>query len=177
MDSSIRRIIFIAVFAALISVGSYISIPTGPVNIVLANFFVFLAAFIIGLPWAAASVGVFLFIGIIGIPVFQNGGSGIAHFVGPTGGFLFGYLLAAVIIPLIADTGNKSFIKDTIAIIAGLLVIYLPGIPWLKFKTGFEWSKTFAIGFTPFILFDLIKGIGAVFLARGVSFSLKKINA
>ncbi len=177
MNSSIRKLIFTAVFAALISVGSYIGISIGPVNIVLANFFVFLAAFILGFPWAAASVAVFLLIGIIGIPVFQNGGSGIAHFVGPTGGFLIGYLLAAVIIPIIADTGKKSLIKNIIAVIAGILIIYLPGIPWLKFKTGFEWTKTLAVGFTPFILIDLFKGAAAVFLARNVSFSLNKADA
>lgn len=177
MDSSIRKIIFTAVFAALISVGSYIGISIGPVNIVLANFFVFLAGFILGFPMAGASVAVFLLVGIIGIPVFQNGGSGIAHFVGPTGGFLVGYLLAALIIPIIANRGKKSLVKDSIAVLAAILVIYLPGIPWLKLKTGFEWSKTFAIGFAPFILIDIFKGAAAVFLARNVSFSLKKSDA
>jgi len=177
MDNSIRKIIFIAVFAALISVGSIIGIPIGPVNIMLANFFIFLAAFILGFPWAAASVAVFLLLGLIGIPVFQNGGSGISHFAGPTGGFLPGYLLAALLIPLIADTGKKSLIKDIIAITAGILIIYLPGIPWLKYKLDFNWPEAFAAGFTPYILFDIIKGAAAVFLARSVPFRLKKADA
>jgi biotin transport system substrate-specific component len=168
MNTNLRLVIFIALFAALIAVGSIISIPIGPVNMVLANFFIFLAGLLLGFPWAGVSVAVYLLIGLIGLPVFQGGSGGPAHFFGPTGGFLIGYLAAAFVIPLVSGTGKRKLWKDIAALLIGLAVIYVPGLPWLKLKLGFTWEKAFAVGFAPYILVDLAKAAVAVFVAQAL---------
>lgn len=160
--------IYMALFAALIAAGSLISIPIGPVNLVLANFFIFLAGLLLGLPWAGFSIGLYLLIGLIGLPVFQGGSGGIAHFYGPTGGYLIGYLAAAFVIPFTAGGGKGPLWRKSIAVLAGLLIIYALGLPWLRYKLGLTWQGAFLAGFVPYILVDLVKAAAAVALARNV---------
>ena len=166
---SLKYTVFAALFAALTAVGGYIAVPIGPVPIVLANLFVITAGLLLQPKWAAASIGIFLFLGAIGLPVFSGGKSGFAALFGPTGGFLFGYLASAFLIALICRSGKKtSMIKDTAAVAAGIAVIYLFGVPWLKYSLGFEWEKALSIGMIPFLAGDLIKGAAAVFTAMSL---------
>ncbi len=166
MESSIKHTVYAALFAALTAVGAYIAIPVGPVPIVLANLFIMLAGLLLKPKWAASSIAAFLFLGLIGVPVFSGGKSGLAALLGPTGGFLFGYLVSAVIISLICRIGkNKSTVKDSAAVFAGILVLYLMGVPWLKYNLGLDWSKAIIMGMLPFIPGDLVKAAASVFLA------------
>jgi biotin transport system substrate-specific component len=118
----------------------------------------------------AAAVGLFLLAGLLNFPVFSGGGSGIARFAGPTGGYLIGYLLAAVTAGLIAGRPHKAPHDKTArliaAVTAGFLVVYVPGIIWLKISRGISWERTFLAGFVPFIPGDILKGIAAVFAAK-----------
>ena len=109
-SDNVRSTVAAAGFTALISIGAYISIPIGPVPIVLQNFFVLLAGVMLPRRTAAASVAVYLFLGAVGLPVFSGGTGGFAHFIGPTGGYLIAYLPAAYCIALIADIQNRSLL-------------------------------------------------------------------
>jgi len=164
--SPVKYIVLASLFAALTAVGAYISIPIGPVPIVLANLFVFMAGLLLGKKWATATMAVYLLLGIIGLPVFAGGASGFAYLLGPTGGFLIGYLASAFVIALISGIGKTALWKDIIAVLAGIAVIYVLGIPWLKFATGMDWTKTISLGLTPFIPGDLLKGAAAVSLIK-----------
>lgn len=93
-SKNLKRMIFSSLLTALMIVGSYIRIPVGPVPIVLANMFAVLAGLLLGPVWGSASVGLYLLLGLIGLPVFSGGG-GPAYFAGPTGGYLVGYAAAA----------------------------------------------------------------------------------
>ncbi len=104
---SIKNTVFASLFAALTAVGGYIAVPIGPVPIVLSNLFVILAGLLLKPKWAAASMGIFLFLGAIGLPVFSGGKSGFAALFGPTGGFLFGFLASAFVISLICRSAKK----------------------------------------------------------------------
>ena len=168
MTSSLKYTVLAALFAALTAVGGYIAIPIGPVPIVLANLFVMMAGLLLRVKWAASSIGIFLFLGAIGLPVFAGGKSGLAALFGPTGGFLFGYLAAAVVISLICRIGKTSIVKDIAALVTGIAVIYLLGVPWLKYTLSFDWGKTLSIGMIPFIPGDIVKGVAAVFIARSL---------
>ena len=104
---------------------------------------------------SVAAVSLYLFQGMIGIPVFAYGG-GLPYLLGPTGGFLFGFLFASIIIGELADRGwGKSHFKSVLAMLIGLIVIYTFGIFQLSVLKGFD----FAIinGFKPFIVGDLYK--------------------
>ena len=164
--SSIRYIVLAALLAALTAVGAYISIPIGPVPIVLANLFVLIAGLLLGKKWAPASMGIYLLLGAIGLPVFAGGASGFAVLAGPTGGFLFGYLAAAFVIALISGIGETRIWKDIVAVLAGIFVIYLLGVPWLKYNLSMDWSKALSVGMVPFIPGDLFKGAIAVLLIK-----------
>lgn len=165
---SLKYTVLAALFAALTAVGGYIAVPIGPVPIVLANLFVILAGLLLRPGWAASSIGIFLFLGAIGLPVFAGGKSGFAVLLGPTGGFLFGYLLCAFVIALICGIGTPAIWKDIAAVAAGITAVYLLGVPWLKLNLGLEWGKSFSIGMLPFVPGDIIKGIAAIFIAGNI---------
>ena len=158
-----------ALFAALVSVGTFIAIPVGPIPIVLQNFFALLSGLVLGPLMGATAVGLFLLAGTLGFPVFAGGTGGIAHFAGPTGGYLIGYLLAAVTAGLIAGKPRPNVktpvYKIILAVIAGFLVVYIPGILWLKIRWDLSWGKAFLSGFVPFIAGDILKGIAAVLIS------------
>ena len=169
------KISLTALFAALTAAGAFLAIPIGPVPIVLQNMFAVLSGLILGPLMGSAAVGLYLLAGIINLPVFAGGTGGIARFAGPTGGFLVGYLLAAFAAGLIAGKpGMKiSLSRLIIAVTAGLLVLYVPGLLWLKTKLNLGWLATFMAGFVPFIAGDIAKGIAAVLITP----RLRKIAA
>lgn len=156
--TALRSSVMIALFAALITAGAYLAIPIGPVPLVLQNFFVMLAATYLGPKKGLACVGLYLFLGVLGLPVFSGGSGGIARLAGPTGGYLVGYLPAVVIIGFLAL--DKRLFKVITGLVAGSLIVYGCGVSWLKLSTGMTWSAAVSTGFIPFIIGDSIK-IGA----------------
>ncbi len=138
-QTSIIRSTFTALFAALICAGCFISIPMpGGVPITVQNMFAILASTILGGIQGAGAVGIFLVLGGLGIPVFSGMTGGINILAGPTGGFLWGYFLGAIVAGLIAGTPHvyeknfniKNWIRISIASFVGFALIYAPGIPW-----------------------------------------------
>lgn len=156
----------IALFAALMAAGAYIRVPVGPVPIVLTSMFLLLAGTVLGPIAGSLSVLVYLIIGTIGIPVFA-GGSGPAVFAGPTGGYLIAYIPAVFVCGLIShDTGSLSRsafpYRDILAVIAGTLLLYAVGVPWLKWRLGLSWHKALTAGMLPFLAGDALKAAAVV---------------
>ena len=166
MDVSVKPIVYSALFIALISIGAMIAIPVGPVPIVLQNMYVLLAGLILPLAWAAGCVAVYLLMGFAGLPVFAGGTSGIGKVVGPTGGYLLSYLPAAFLTSVISGRTKKSLIRDSVATITGMAVIYLFGVPWLKWVLAVSWGKALAAGMYPFLAGAVFKMVAAVIIAR-----------
>jgi len=164
-------LVFIALFAAIISAGALIAVPIGPVPIALQNFFTLLSGLVLGPVLGTAAVGLFLAAGAIGAPVFANNGSpmGIARLLGPSGGYLFGYLLGALIAGLIVGVprpGEKTPVwRYVAAVVAGLLIVYVPGLIRLKWVLNISWTQTFISGLVPFLPGDAIKGVVAGLIA------------
>jgi len=143
INPKLLRAVFMALFAALIAVTCIISIQVAnsPVPIVLQNLFAVLAGTILGGFEGAGAVAIFLFAGALGLPVFSGGTGGIARLVGPTGGYLIGYFLAALVAGIIMGrpkvgekTTKLAVVKVTLAGLLGFALIYLVGTPWLAFK-------------------------------------------
>jgi biotin transport system substrate-specific component len=170
MDSaaSLRMMVYASLMAALTAAGAYLAIPIGPVPIVLQNLFVFLTGLLLGSRWGAASVGIYLLAGALGLPVFAGGSGGIGHFAGPTGGYLLGYLPAVYVIGLISCGSRKPVILDIVAMIAGSLIVYAFGLSWLKILTKMSLAKTLAVGMLPFIPGDALKIAAAVPIAKSL---------
>ena len=163
------KIALTALFAALTAAGAFIAIPVGVVPVVLQNLFALLSGLILGPLLGAAAVGLYLLAGALSFPVFAGGAGGIARFAGPTGGFLVGYILMALTAGSIAGRPRLNVKTPLPRIIAaaaaGLLVVYVPGIIWLKVSLKLDWVRAFLTGFVPFIIGDFLKGIVAVLIA------------
>ena len=129
------RITLIALFAALIAGGSFVTIPLpfSPIPIVLQNLFIVLSGIVLGPALGSSAVALYLMAGALGLPVFSGAGGGIARFASPTGGFLIGYFFGALSAGLIAGTPKKdtSLFRLILSAISGFLVIYIPGLLWL----------------------------------------------
>lgn len=166
--SDTRSLIFVALFSALIIVGGYLIIPLGPIPMALADFFIMLAGLCLGGKKAAQAVGFFLFLGAINLPVFAGGKGGFAVLWGPTGGFLWGYLLGAAIIGYISHWGNTSPIKDCFALLSGNLIIFLGGIIVFKLTSGIDWIYAITTAVLPFLPGNIIKIIAAMILIKPI---------
>jgi biotin transport system substrate-specific component len=170
-SKTLLKICLAALFATLTAAGVFISIPVpvSPVPIVLQNLFALLSGLILGPFLGGAAAALYLLAGALGVPVFAGAAGGIAHFAGPTGGFLLGYLLMAVTGGLIAGKPRASKPAPSwriiLAVLAGLLAVYVPGVTWLKIRGNLSWTRAFAGGFVPFIIGDALKGIAAVIIA------------
>lgn len=170
----LRWMVLASLMAALTAVGAYIHIPIGPVPIVLSTLFVILSGLLLGSRWGLASMGLYLLVGAIGIPVFAGGKGGLAHFLGPTGGYLFGYILASWTTGFISERSPGLLLIDILAVVVGSLAIYSLGVPWLKVITQMSWTKTLIAGAVPFLIGDVIKATVAVVLARSLRPILKR---
>ncbi len=164
--STLRFSILSSMMAALMAMGAYLHLPIGPVPIVLTNLFVLLSGLLLGARWGFISAALYLLVGAMGMPVFYGGKGGLAHLFGPTGGYLFGFVLSAGMVGFISHRIRYSLLGDIIAVIIGSLVIYAFGVPWLKFMTKITWGKAFMIGMIPFLVGDTIKAVGSLVLAR-----------
>jgi biotin transport system substrate-specific component len=164
----LRSVVLCSLMAGLMAAGAFIQVPIGPVPIVLTNLFVLLSGLLLGARWGAASAALYLLIGAIGLPVFSGGRGGLAHLFGPTGGYLFGFILSAWITGFISARFHRSVNGSVIAVILGSLIIYGPGVPWLKAITQMTWNKAWMVGMVPFLPGDALKAVAAVILFRSV---------
>ena len=164
----LRMTAYAALLAALTAVGAFIAIPIGPVPIVIQNLFVYLSGLLLGSKWGLSAMAVYLLAGICGLPVFSGGKGGIGHVIGPTGGYLLGFLPAVYIIGWITEKAEKKDLAGIIAMICGTAVIYLLGVAWLKVLTGMTLIKTLVVGMVPFLVGDFIKIVVAAALAKAL---------
>ena len=160
--------VYASLLAALTAASALIIIPIGEVPVVLYNFFILMMGLLLGSRWGAASIAVYLLAGGLGLPVFAGGKGGIAILLGPTGGYLIGFLPAVFIIGFISEKFKQRLSYDIIAMLCGTVVIYAFGVIQLKLVLGKTWMVTMALGVLPFIPFDLIKLVAAAMTAKAV---------
>ena len=180
---STRRVVFISLFAAFISVGAVIAIPvgSGTVPIVLQNMFAVLSGVLLGGFAGFFSTLIWFFAGLIGLPVFSGGRSGIAHILGPTGGFIFGYILSALLAGIIAGRPRSkenasSIVRIIFASIVAFVVLYIPGIFHFMILTKRSLSSTLAACVVPFIPGDIIKCILTIIIAKKLRTSIARYS-
>ena len=127
---SILDIVYIALFAAIISVCSLISIPIGEVPVTFQILGICLAAGFLGLAKGTISVVIYILLGLIGIPVFAGGTSGFAKLVSPTGGYIVGFIFTAIIIGLAVKLFGRKLWVLIVSMVIGVLVCYAFGTAW-----------------------------------------------
>ena len=160
--SQFTTFVTIVICSFLLILSAKIKVDLYPVPMTLQPLAVLMISMLCGRNISVAAVSLYLFQGMIGIPVFAYGG-GLPYLLGPTGGFLFGFLFASIIIGEFADRGwGKTLLKSILAMLIGMFVIYCCGILQLSILKGFD----FAIinGLQPFIIGDFYKLILAALL-------------
>lgn len=162
-----RQMVSAAIFAAVLAVLSQIVLPIGPVPFNLAVLGAYLSGCLMSPIWAVGSVGVYLLMGLIGIPVFAGFSGGPAVFFGPTGGYLAGYLFIALCTSFAVHRSGKIS-RIFPAMIAGLAICYLLGTGWFMLVTGSGLGESLMLCVIPFILPDLCKAVVALILTRSV---------
>ena len=160
--SQLTNFVTIVICSLLLILSAKIKVDLYPVPMTLQPLAVLMIAMLCGRNISVAAVTLYLIQGMVGLPVFAYGG-GLPYLLGPTGGFLFGFLFASILIGELADRGwGKSLIKSVFAMLIGLFIIYICGVFQLSILKGFD----FAIinGLKPFIIGDLYKLILAALL-------------
>lgn len=162
----------VALFAAIIVVLAAIPpipLPFSPVPITLQPLGVFLCAALLGSKLGGLSVLIYVLLGAMGLPVFSGGAGGIGVLLGPTGGYLIGFVIGAFVIGLLMEKGPfRGIVRDIFAMAVGLIVIYGLGTLQLAFVTGMPLAKALAVGSLPYIPLDIVKMGMALALARPV---------
>ena len=163
-----RDVTVSAVFSVLTALGAWVSIPLPitPVPVTLQVFFVLLSGAVLGERLGALAQIIYLLLGLIGLPVFAGGESGPAVLVGPTGGYLVGFVAAAYMTGRLAKgSRGTSFIRMLMASVCGLIPIYLLGAIGLWVWLRSSLSALLVIGVIPFLPVDAIKAIIAGYIA------------
>lgn len=165
-------LVMVAMFAALTAIGAFIKVPLPVVPFTLQIVFVFLAGCLLGSRNGLFSQLVYIGIGLVGLPVFTQGG-GITYVMQPTFGFLIGFALAAFVIGWLLEKVDVPTKKHFIfANSVGLLLIYIVAVPYLYVALNFwlglqtSWSHVFLVGFLNSIVADFCLAIVSAFLAE-----------
>ena len=173
----LRNIILVAAGVILLTVSAKIKLPFYPVPLTMQTFVVLGIGMVFGWRLGAYAVLSYLLVGAMGLAVFAGTpekGIGLVYMTGPTGGYLLGFVLATMLTGYLAQKGWDRKISTTfLAMLAGNVVIYIPGLIWLGNVVG--WDKpVLAWGLTPFLFGDLAKIVLAMIVIPGAWRMVKK---
>ena len=159
----------------LLAISSKVQIPLTPVPVTLQTLVLLVMSMFLGWRGAVGATSLYLFQGAIGLPVFAHGGGFVILF-GPTGGYLFGFLIASLVVGYLAEKGwDKSVVLTFTSMTIGTLIIYLFGVIWLSYLKDLNTALVF--GLLPFITPDILKiCLGTCLVSAGWEISEKFIN-
>lgn len=158
-----RTVSLTAAFIALITAGAWISIPVLLVPVTLQTLFVLLAGAVLK-RHGVIPVLAYLALGMMNAPVFHNGLGGVPILLGPTGGYLIGFVFAAFIAGIGFESDSRAI--RVLGLIAATIAIYACGLLWLMYTTGIPLVSALVIGVLPFLPGDALKGAAAYLVAE-----------
>lgn len=153
----IGQIAVIGVMTAVMCVLAPFSLPIGPVPISLTNFAIYIAIYVLGTKRATISYLIYLLIGFVGVPVFSGFTSGPEKLLGPTGGYLIGFLPMLIIAGICIDRFTRKSYLCVLGMVVGTAVCYAFGTGWLAYSASMTFKAALFAGVIPFIVGDLIK--------------------
>lgn len=159
------QIALVVAGSLLLTLSAYVKVPLPftPVPISGQTFAVLLIAAALGSRLGVSAVALYLVQGALGLPVLSGGAAGLAYMLGPTGGYLIGFLVAAAVVGKLVERGMDRSVRTAwIAFVAGQVAIYACGAAWLGFYVG--WPSAWIQGVVPFLVGDALK----VFLAAAL---------
>ena len=167
-----------AIFAAILCVCSVVTIPIGPVPITLGLFGIMLTAVILGAKKGAISVLVFILLGAVGLPVFSGFKGGVGVLLGPTGGYIWSYIIVALFIGRFAakEYDNKWFaiLRIFVVCLIGIVICYALGTVQFMIVRKMDFVKSLSLCVIPFIPFDICKAAVSAYVGYTVRAALLK---
>ncbi len=167
-----RKLMYCALLAALTAVCAWLVIPIGPVPISLSTFAVMLCGLLLGWKYGVIAVAVYILLGLAGVPVF-TGFRAAAALVGPTGGYIVGYLPYAALAGLPVPSLQNSFWGRCLLLALGTLVCYALGTAWFMYSSGRALAESLGLCVLPFLPGDAAKIALSAFLAPRLRKAIK----
>ena len=164
----VKKLTLCAMFSALLCVSAWLAIPLGEISVTLQTLVIFLCLGLLGGKYGCISIFVYLLLGAVGLPVFSQFQGGFGVLVGPTGGYIWGFLLSGLIYWLITGIWKQNRYGQWLAMILGLLICYTFGTLWYGFmylQGGTLWAVLLQC-VVPYVLPDMAKLFLAVYLIK-----------
>lgn len=160
-----RSVAMVAAGSLVLAVSAKIQVPFWPVPMTMQSLAVLMIGITFGGRLATATVLAYLAEGLAGLPVFASAGAGPGYFMGPSAGYLLGFLIAAPMIGWLAQRGwDRTLGRVAVAMALGHVLLFVPGMLWLAASLGL--SQAVAVGLTPFIGATIVKtGLGVALVA------------
>lgn len=154
-----RVMTLMALMSALLCVLGPLTIvvPISPVPVSLATLAIYFAVYILGAKRSVISCLLYLLMGMIGLPIFSGFSGGIGKLLGPTGGYLVGYIILAYVSGIFIEKWQKSYWMQGIGMILGTGLCYMLGTGWLIFQSQITFKVALGMGVFPFIIGDCMK--------------------
>ena len=154
-SSMMLQAVTVVAGSILLAISAKVQVPFWPVPMTMQTFVVLLLGATLGPRLAGATLALYLAEGALGLPVFAKG-AGLAYMAGPTGGYLAGFFLAAIVTGWLSSRGyGRSIVTTLTAFTAGEVIIFAVGAGWLATFVGLE--KAIVLGVTPFLLAEVLK--------------------
>jgi biotin transport system substrate-specific component len=164
--------------AALTAALAQVAVPLWPVPVTGQTLAVLLVGASLGAVRSALSMIVYAVAGAVGLPVFADHSAGASVLIGPTGGYILGFVLAAALTGALAQRRwERRLLGGMLAFVAGSAVVFLVGLPWLKLSLGLTWEQTLQSGLYPFIIGGIIKAVIAALALRGAWSLVERADA
>lgn len=163
---NLKSMTYISLMSVIITLCAWLTVPYA-VPFTMQTFGVFFALLFLGGKKGTLSIGVYLLLGALGLPVFSGFSGGIGHLLGITGGYMLGFLLTGIVYMVFERLFGKSLKISVISLILGLFLCYAFGTVWFSvYKGNVRVMQAFAICVLPFIIPDLLKLTLAVIICK-----------
>lgn len=173
---SVTQMTTVAILTAVTCVLGPLSIPIGAVPISFTNLAIYISLYLLGMKLGTLSYVIYLFIGLVGVPVFSSFTGGAGKLFGPTGGYLVGFIFLALIAGFFIERYPKRPVICFLGMVLGTAVCYAFGTAWLAYEASLSFQAALFAGVIPFLPGDFAKIIISIFLGSKLRTALQKAN-
>lgn len=167
MRITTKEMILASLFTALIIISGFIAIPLpfSPVPLTGQTFAIMLVGMLFGPKIVLMSTGTYVALGAVGLPVFSGFRGGLSVLIGPSGGYIIGFIVGAIVISLIKGKGENLQKLLLAGFVGGIVVIHAMGVPWLALQLNMTLKQAALVGSVPYLIGDGLKLVLSAVLA------------
>lgn len=172
----IYEMAIVGLMAAIMCILGPLSIPIGLIPISPTNLVIFISLYALGMKKGTRALIIYLLVGFAGVPVFSGFSAGPSKLLGPTGGYLIGFIFMALIAGFFIDRFFNNWYLGILGMLLGTGILYIFGSLWLAYQANISIKAALTIGVIPFLVGDFFKIIISAYLGRKIRMQLIKVN-